>query len=165
MGEPCAPEWFLIRLERALTGPHADGTFALATGNAALDAAIFAEGIHRIEHALPASNRNPVNPERLRRLDRVYKFFVPVGADAVALAKRFAELPGVEYAEPDGVNYAYDAGVVYVSTTHNQNFPLVSWSAYYANTIMVPEAGLEPARPCGQGILRQNRKGGGSTLC
>ncbi len=30
---------------------------------------------------------------------------------------------------------------------------------------VVPEAGLEPARPCGQGILRLSGKGGGSTIC
>jgi hypothetical protein len=29
----------------------------------------------------------------------------------------------------------------------------------------VPEAGLEPALPCGKGILRPERRGDGSTFC
>ncbi len=32
-------------------------------------------------------------------------------------------------------------------------------------TYMVPEAGLEPALPCGKGILSQCGKGCGSTVC
>lgn len=101
--EPFIAEWFLIRLEKGLDGPRADGTFMRTTGNAELDATILAEGIHRIEYALPASNRDAARPERLRLygLDRVYKFFVPAGADAAELAGRFAGIPGVEYAEPD----------------------------------------------------------------
>ena len=106
---PAPPEadfvdsWFLVRLAEPLQDRFADGSFPLVTGFRALDELIVAVEIQRIEHALPVSNRAPRNPEALRRygLDRVYKLFVPEGADIPALVERFAALPEVDYAEPD----------------------------------------------------------------
>jgi hypothetical protein len=112
--EPAAPdagaaafgqEWFLVQLTEALGNPAPDGSFALRTGRAELDALINDTGIHRIEYALASTALEPLDPVAFRRrgLDRIYAFHVPHGADIVALIGRFGALVGVEYAEPDYV--------------------------------------------------------------
>jgi len=89
----------------------------MATGHSQVDALILEAGIYRIEHAFPVSSREPDNPALLNKfgLDRTYKLLVPTGSNIPKLARRFAQLPGVEYAEPDFVG---EGGATFPNDTH-----------------------------------------------
>jgi hypothetical protein len=103
--EPFRTDWIVVKLKTPLDRLD-DGSYSLATGRPALDAAIVQQEIHRIEHALPRSTLEPRDPEALARfgLDRFYKFHVPAGADVQEMIRRFSRLPEVELAEPDYID-------------------------------------------------------------
>jgi subtilisin family serine protease len=97
------PYWFLIRLDEPLTDVEPDGSFALATGNAELDAAIRDHGVTRIDFALTVAATGAADPEAFRRwgFDRTYRFHVGGESNVLDLVERFAVLTVVDYAEPD----------------------------------------------------------------
>jgi hypothetical protein len=97
---------FLIRLSHPLVDRNTDGSFALRTGSADLDALIERAGVHRIELALTAAAGSPRYPDAFRRygLDRTYRFHVSLDSDLPDLITRFERLAGVDYAEPDYVD-------------------------------------------------------------
>ncbi|HEX6853584.1 MAG TPA: S8 family serine peptidase [Candidatus Polarisedimenticolaceae bacterium] len=100
-----ADGWFLIQLDRALTGESPDGAFPLRTGVPALDAAIRETPVRWIDFAFRVSLADASLRDRhaAAGLDRVYRFHVPRGTDVAAAVARFAAIPGVSFAEPDWV--------------------------------------------------------------
>lgn len=99
----CVDQWILVGLERPLAAAGPDGTHDLSTGRPALDHEIERNGVHRIDRVVRPEIG--VDPARLaaHRLDRLYRFHVPPGADPVAVARRLSHASGVEYAEPDWI--------------------------------------------------------------
>jgi subtilisin family serine protease len=95
--------WILVRLDEPLASDGPDKDLPLTTGLPEVDTMVALNGVHRIDHALGVSMRDPHDREGLRRygLDRTYRFHVPEGTDVVTLVEKLSRLPGVDFAELD----------------------------------------------------------------
>jgi hypothetical protein len=103
--------WVLVGLDESLIAPAPDGAFTRVTGRRALDRAVADEEIQRIDSVLRASSAlRSLSPDRVQArkragLDRLYRFHLPSGSDARAVARRLTEVDGVAFAEPDYVDF------------------------------------------------------------
>lgn len=99
-----ATRWILVRLDAPLSPPDGGRAFPLVTGRPALDAALRAARVERIELAL--TNAGPHRGRWTEAgFDRLYKFFLPPGAVIADVVGLFARTDGVTRAEPDFVGH------------------------------------------------------------